>query len=213
MQRGHGLVLAASILTISLGGCVVERGYEAPAPLDDGLAFDLDRNDAVDDVDDVDAVDDGGLDEVDGARLIQSALGIGLSGDIGPARDLKESSPMGSVYDDGWFAAIESVAVLPDRAAMLMLSVSNPVEALVTGTRTWTFSEQSGDTQVIAIGCTGADVGYYDEFDVPADEVDVVVEETPEPGEVVIQATARWTTAFPGEVRTASATWRVQRSQ
>jgi hypothetical protein len=210
MQRGHGLVLAASVLTISLGGCVVERSYEAPAPLEDGLAFDLDRNDVVDDVDEV--VEDA-PDEVDGARLLQSAVGVGLTGDIGPARDIKESSPMTSVYDDGWYAAIESVAVLPDRAAMLMLSVSNPAEALAPGARTWTFSAQSGDTQVIAVGCAGADVGYYDEFDVPADEVDVVVEETPEPGEVIIQATARWTTAFPDEVRTASGTWRVQRTE
>lgn len=210
MQRGHGLVLAASMLTISLGGCVVERSYESPAPFEDGPAFDLDRNDVVDDLDEVVEED---LDEGDGARLLQSAVGVGLTGDIGPARDIKESSPMASVYDDGWFAAIESVAVQPDRAAMLMLSVSNPAVALVPGARTWSFSEQSGDTQVIALGCAGAEVGYYDEFDVPADEVDVVVEETPEPGEVIIQATARWTTAFPGEVRTASGTWRVQRAE
>lgn len=205
MQRGHGLVLAASALTLTVGGCVVERTYEAPASTEVWQAPDPGRSDPIDDgVVDFD-------DDIDAGRTIEDAVGLGLVGDIGPARDLKESTPMVSVYDDGWFAAIESVAVLPDRAAMLLLSVSNPTEALAPGARTWTFSEQSGDTQLIAIGCAGAEVGYYDEFDVPADEVDVVIEETPEPGEVIIQATARWTTAFPDEVRTATGRWRVQR--
>jgi hypothetical protein len=211
MQRGHGLVLAASALTftVGLGGCIVERSYEAPAPIGAEAGFDLERSNRVDNVEDV---DDVVVDEVDGQRLIEGAVGLGLAGDIGPVRDIRESTPLVSVYDDGWFAAIESVAVVPDRAAMLLLSVSNPGEALAPGARTWTFNEQSGDTQLIAVGCAGADVGYYDEFDLPADEVDVVVEETPEPGEVIIQATARWTTAFP-EVRTATSSWRVQRSR
>lgn len=211
MQRGHGLVLAASALTLSLGGCMVERSYEAPGPVGADIGFDLGRNDTGDRGDDIDDVTDDDLDTVDSGRLIQSAVAVGLTGDIGPARDIKESTPLSSVYDDGWYASLESVAVLPERAAMMMLTASNPAEALAPGARSWSLNTQSGDTQVVVVGCAGADVGYYDEFDVPADEVDVVVEETPEPGEVIIQATARWTNAFPGEVRTASATWRVQR--
>jgi hypothetical protein len=54
----------------------------------------------------------------------------------------------------------------------------------------------------------------YDEFDVPADEVDVIVEAPPEadptPGEVVVQVNARWLNVDT-EVRSASANFRLQR--
>lgn len=200
IQRGHGLVLAVSALSLTMGGCIVERSYETES-------FERQTRPGVDRVDtdsDVELADPG-------QTFTRSASEGLLQGDIGPALGIDDDRPLLVVYDDGWFATIETVTVRPDRAAMLMLSMSNPDEVLVAGERTWRLSDQLGETQVTVLGCTGPEVGIYDEYDAPADEVDVIVEETPEPGEVVVQVHARWTEFSPGDARAASASFRLLR--
>lgn len=203
MQRGHGLVLVVSALSL-VGGCVVERSYE---PVD---TTERRRNTDV-----VERFDDGSggvvIREPTPDGTIQEVGNGSLRGDIGPALGIDDDAPLTSFYDDGYFAAIETVTITDERAAMLMLTVSNPAAVFVPGRTSWSLADQGGETQVTVLGCTGAEVGYYDEFDVPADEVVVVVEETPEPGEVVVQVHAAWTSAYPGETREATSQFRMTR--
>lgn len=198
MQRGHGLVLAVSALSL-VGGCIVERSYEPVDTFERRVGNDVTR------------VDDGVVFEEPAVGTIQEVGDGLLRGDIGPALAIDDDAPMVSFYDDGYFAAIETINVTDERAAMLMLTVSNPAAVFVPGRTAWSLADQGGETQVTVLGCTGAEVGYYDEFDVPADEVVVVVEETPEPGEVVVQVHAAWTSAFPGETREATSQFRMTR--
>jgi hypothetical protein len=212
MQRGQRLVLAVLSTALSTGGltaCLSERSYEPPNPLDGRGRFELpvDQREqrVVDDVDDVDVGDDIDLSQ----RLISEVLNARLVGDIGPATNLDAVPNTLNVYDDGYYAAIEAVAVRPERAAMLMVSTSSPRLVFAEGSRTFRLGEYQDDgAEVYALGCTGATEGYYDEFDYPADEVDVIVEEPGDtPGDVVVQVNARWTTAYPGETRSATSSF------
>lgn len=215
-MRGTRFALAASVMATSVfSGCVVERTYEPndplapaeggffqPTPIDDGGV-----------ITDPGGPGGGGG---SGSGLFTRASNGMMKGDIGPARDISQAPERLAVYDDGWYASIESVAVMQDRAAMMMVSTSRPDLVFQAG-RSQTFllsgyGDEEG-RQVTVLGCTGASMDYYDEFDVPADEVDVIVEAPPEadptPGEVVVQVNARWLNVDT-EVRSASANFRLQ---
>ena len=75
-----------------------------------------------------------------------------------------------------------------------MLSASNAEDVFVAGTsRTFRLDDYDADgAQVTLLGCTGQEMDVFDEYDVPADEVDVVVEEGTEPGDVVVQIAGVW---------------------
>jgi len=214
-MRGTRFVLAASVMATSVfSGCVVERTYEPndplapreggffqPRPVDDGGAV-------------TDPGDPG--DQGSGSGLFTRATNGMMKGDIGPARDISQAPERLAVYDDGFYASIESVAVMQDRAAMMMVSTSRPDLVFQPGrSQTFLLSGYGDDEgrQVTVLGCTGSSIDYYDEFDVPADEVDVIVEAPPEanptPGEVVVQVNARWLNVDT-EVRSASANFRLQ---
>ena len=206
MQRGQQLVLAALSTALSTGGlsaCLSERSYE-PERQDDGRGmFELPAPD-------VGAPEQEPLDDDVRSALITGVVDGHLRGDIGPALGLDTATSTLNHYDDGYYAAIEAVVVRPERAAMMMVSASNPNVVFAPGThRTFRLSDYEEDgTALSVLGCTGATEGYYDEFDYPADEVEVIVEPADgQPGEVVVQVNARWITASPEQPQEASSSF------
>ncbi|MDP2340292.1 MAG: hypothetical protein Q8O67_04990 [Deltaproteobacteria bacterium] len=183
-------------------GCMVDRTYQPEPSQDFRDGFVVDNSDLDDDFNDDDFNDD--LGNGDGQDLYEEEPSIPfvgvrnglMSGDVGPAVGINQTPDRLAVYDDGYYLSIEAVAQLDNRAAMLMLSASNAGDLFTAGTsRTFSFYAYEADgAQVYLLGCTGPEMDVYDEFDVPADEVDVVVEEAPggEPGEVLVQLTGRW---------------------
>ena len=190
MRMLLGTTLGAVLLATT--GCMVDRTYQ-PEP---SRGFDdfIDNNDLDATVDDTG--EDFDANDVDAAPPFVGVRDGLLSGDVGPAVGINQAPDRLAVYDDGYYLSIESVVQLENRAAMLMLSASNASDLFVAGTnRRFTFSAYEADgAQVYLLGCTGQDMDVFDEFDTPADEVDVVVEEAPdgEPGELQVQLAGRW---------------------
>lgn len=185
-----GVTMGAALAATT--GCMVERSYD---PQD---FRGLDNDNALGDInvvdDDVDVIEDD-IDDVDLSARFTGALNGHMRGDVGPAVDIDQAPDRLTAYDDGFYMVVESVARLDERAAMLYLSVTNGADLFVPGaSETFTMNDTYSEdgTYVTLLGCTGQDVDIYDEFDVPADEVDVVVEEGEVPGEVVVQTTGRW---------------------
>ena len=195
MRKLLGTTAGAALLATT--GCMVDRTYQ-PEPsrnFEDNFRVDNDqfREDGTDD--DFDDFEDPSDDVQPSVPFTGARDGL-MSGDVGPAVNINQAPDRLAVYDDGYYLSIEAVAQLQDRAAMLMLSASNAGDLFTAGTsRTFTFSNYEADgAQVYLLGCTGQQMDIYDEFDVPADEVDVVVEEAPggAPGEVQVQLTGLW---------------------
>ena len=216
MQLRMLLGTTVGALLVASTGCMVDRTYQ-PEPsreFDEDFVVDNDNfnDDEVNDdfVDQQDPYDDGAVPFV-GIRDGQ------MNGDVGPAVGIDQVPDRLNVYDDGYYLSVESVAQLENRAAMLMLSASNAADLFVAGTsRRYSFSAYEEDgAQVYLWGCTGQTMDVYDEFDVPADDVDVVVEEGDAPGEVVVQMTGHWAIYDDQGVRNgdheASATFTLQR--
>lgn len=196
MQLRTLLGTTVSAVLLATTGCMVDRTYQ-PDPtqgFEDGF---IDSSDNFDDTVQQDAPQDIAADPYDDVEASVPFVGARnghMTGNVGPALGIDQAPDRLSIYDDGYYLSIESVAQLQDRAAMLMLSASNAGNLFVAGTsRTFTFYAYEADgAQVYMLGCTGQEVDVYDEFDVPADEVDVVVEAGGEPGEVQVQLTGRW---------------------
>lgn len=138
-------------------------------------------------------VDDGSY------RPILEAVTGRISGDVGPLHGLDHQATQLSAYDDGYYISIETVVALPDRAVMTLLSVSKGAELFKPGvSATFPLDASSGDTRVTVLGCVGQDVDVYDQWDKPADEVDLEVT-APDPGssenaanELDVDVHARW---------------------
>lgn len=127
-------------------------------------------------------------------RPVRGAVDGRVQGAIGPVAGLNHSASLLSAYDDGYYMSVETVVELDNRAAMTLLSVSNGSELFRPGLDA-TFSLDNYDNdgvQVTVLGCVGQDVGVYDEYDMPADEATVVVEEGANPEEMDVSLTARW---------------------
>lgn len=209
-----GMSVGAALLATT--GCMVDRTYQ---PTDNGIAVD-DRFDNDGIVLDDDADDDfDDFDDVDTDGLITGVKNGSMVGTIGPA-SVDQTPDRLAAYDDGWYVSVESVAMLDTRAAMLMLSASNVGDLFQPGTaETFRLDEyDASGANVVLLGCTGANMDTFDEYDVPADEVDVVVEEGDGPGEVVVQLNGRWNSQETGAdgqpvaaAKTASATFTLQR--
>lgn len=188
-----GTTVGAALLAST--GCMVDRTY-APgeqASVDQGRFVAADNNNGF--------LNEGGGDvavdeqpDVDLEGLFTGARDGHMRGDVGPATGINQAPQRLNAYDDGWYLSVESAAQLDDRAAMLMLSASNASDLFVPGmSGTFSLYEYEADgPQVTLLGCTGGSMDMYDEYDVPADEVDVVVEEGEQPGEVVVQVAGRW---------------------
>lgn len=112
-----------------------------------------------------------------------------VRGDVGPAQ-VSQAPDETNLYDDGWYTTLELVAVQPTRVAMVQLTVDDP-DVLTPGT-TRTVTANDWDSGVSLLACTGSEVGMYDEYDAPADEVVIVVEEGTTEGEVEVEVTGRW---------------------
>lgn len=186
MRRGTGLLLGFSsvVLTASLaGGCLADQQTDVLDGYGVGRVNTPSRDIPT---------------AIDETETIQTALNGYLRGDIGPARGVDQSPDRLSSYQDGSYAAIESVVSLPDRVAMMLVYVYRADELFVAGTHETFYVDEfdnfDGAMQVTALGCTGQQMDVFDEYDVPADEVEVIVEAAPDgqPGDVDVVATARW---------------------
>ena len=124
--------------------------------------------------------------------VIREAFDARINGVVGPVTLDHEARP--SVYDDGWYLSVESVVQLEGRAAMTLLSVSNGQDIFMPGlSETFRIEDYSVDgPSVTMLGCVGQEVGIYDEYDMPADEVDVDIEEGETEEEMVVTLNARW---------------------
>lgn len=164
-----GSMMVAALMT----GCLVERPYD-PEMDDNGLFSRPDRN--------------------GNYRPVRGAVDGRLQGAIGPVAGLNHEANLLSAYDDGYYMSVETVVELDNRAAMTLLSVSNGADLFRPGLNA-TFSLDNYDNdgvQVTVLGCVGQDVGVYDEYDMPADETTVVVEEGRNADEMDVAMTARW---------------------
>jgi len=202
-MRRQAIVIA--IVGVSVSGCAFERTYDTNdqfSPTDERFVVPRDGR-VVEEPDVEEPVVLGGV--------FRGVSDGSLSGDIGPARNLDNDAPYLSLYDDGWYTAIEAVDVRPGRAAMFLVTASMPEEIFVVGTNETYRLEDYQEAHLTVLGCTGPAQGMYDEFDVPADEVDVVVEDGEQPGEVQVQVQARWNSIALNEVRVAESKFTLSR--
>ena len=128
----------------------------------------------------------------DGYRVVREAFNARIKGTVGPVT--LDSTARPSVYDDGWYLSVESVVELDNRAAMTLLSVSNGGEIFMPGLKqTFNIEDYASDgPSVTMLGCVGQEVGVYDEYDMPADEVDVEITPGETEDEMVVALGARW---------------------
>lgn len=125
-------------------------------------------------------------------RLVRTAFDAHIQGAVGPV--VLDNPALPAVYDDGWYLSVESVVELDNRAAMTLLSVANGAEVFAPGLkRTFTIEQYTSDgPSVTMLGCVGQEVGIYDEYDMPADEVDLEITEGATNDEMVVAVNARW---------------------
>ncbi len=169
-----GSLLAALVST----GCIVERQYsELPSDAD----FDVDST----------AFDRGP------ATSLRQAVDGRIFGDVGPVRDIDHEASELSAYDDGYYGSVEMV-VEPSRenAAMTIINVNGGLDhqALRPGLNAH-FSADSYPTDenelyVTTIGCAGE--MYAWDFDAPADDTEIQVDESAEEGNLDVTVTSRW---------------------
>lgn len=125
-------------------------------------------------------------------HLVRGARDAFIDGAVGPLVLHDIARP--TAYDDGWYLSVESVVVLEDRAAMTLLSVSNGTDTFKPGLDATFDLEDYGDEgpQVTLLGCVGQEEGIYDEYDMPADQVDVGITEGDEDDSMDVSVTGRW---------------------
>ncbi len=131
-------------------------------------------------------------------RPVLSAHNGSVRGTIGALTLDAQSRP--ASYDDGWYLSVESTVQLSDRAAMTLLSVSNGSALLAPGLHaSFALADFNNDApHITMLGCVGQSIGVYDEYDMPADDVDVdvVAVEEAQAGDtdaaMDVTATGRW---------------------
>lgn len=174
---GSMMAAAATLLIVSTSGCLQGEPEPVGPSIED---IQMDR--------------DTGVDE--GYRPVRGAVDGRLAGEIGPLSGIDSSATLLSAYDDGYYLSVETVVELfeQDRAVMTLLSVSNGADVFRPGLNATFTLENSNDdeVQVTVLGCVGQDVGVYDEYDAPADEVTVGVEEGEVEDEMNVAVQARW---------------------
>lgn len=128
-------------------------------------------------------------------RPVLGAINGRVAGDIGPVRNLDNDATQLSTYDDGYYISLEAVVEMPDRAAMTLLSVSNGAAIFHPGLdATFRLADNEDGLRVTMLGCVGQSAGVYDEYDAPADEVDVDVSqiEGGDDGSLDVALEGRW---------------------
>jgi hypothetical protein len=127
-------------------------------------------------------------------RPVRSAVDGKLQGEVGPMANLNHDANLLSAYDDGYYLSVETVVQLTGHAVMTLLSVSNGADMFQPGLDA-TFTLDNYDTNgvtVTMLGCVGQDVGVYDEYDMPADQVKVGVTQGTNDGEMNVTLNATW---------------------
>lgn len=158
--------------------------------------------------------------DIDFTSPVQGARDGHIGGDIGPVEGI--DAPVGQLgaWDDGSYLAVEAASQLQDRAVMIFVSASNAGDLFVPGGRGhFVFGDYDGvGAQVGVLGCVGQEIDQYDQYDAPADEVDIVVEaaddELAGPADVQVTVQGTWFIEHPGEdteLRTASSTFILER--
>lgn len=127
-------------------------------------------------------------------RPVRGAVDGRLAGDVGPVSGIDGEANLLSAYDDGYYLSVETVVQLQDRAVMTLLSVSNGALVFAPGLNaTFTLENASADdVSVTMLGCVGQNIGVYDEYDAPADEVTVDVDAGETDDEMVVGVRATW---------------------
>ena len=102
-----------------------------------------------------------------------------------------------SLYDDGFYTSVETAATTDDtHAVMTLLSVINGPAVFIpgfTGSFTWETEATQDGPQASMIGCVGQEIGVYDQYDMPADEVLVdVAENASDDLAVDVAVVGRW---------------------
>ena len=166
-------ILAGAIVsaTTAATGCLVDRPYDRSPE-----------------------VADHKIDTAQPYKPVRAAVDGKLRGQVGPLNNLDHDASLLSAYDDGYYLSVETVVEMPDRAVMTLLSVSNGADLFQPGLDA-TFSLDNYDTngvQVTMLGCVGQDVGVYDEYDMPADQVHVQVTPGQDDTEMGVALQATW---------------------
>ena len=182
MRRDQiGTLLAGSAIAAALStGCLQERSYrvEPGVEISNPTNTDIVRGDYA---------------------TVRGAINGHLRGDIGPVSGLNHEASDMMAFDDGEYASVETVVELPDRATMTLLSIVGPSTVLRPGF-SGSFaleSYASNSVNVTMLGCVGQDVDVYDEYDMPADEVTVDVDEGSQPDELDVTVTGLWSDHDP----------------
>lgn len=115
-----------------------------------------------------------------------------LQGDIGPARNLDNKADILNAYDDGVYLSVETVVRSPARTAMTIFSATNSAELKPGFDQTIRYDQLTQGATMNLLGCTGQSVGVYDEYDQPADELQVTVTEGPADNVSKVNLTAKW---------------------
>ncbi len=125
---------------------------------------------------------------------VRGAIDGHIRGDIGPVTGLNNDATEMMAFDDGDYASIETVVELPGRATMTLLSIVGPDTVLRAGfSGNFSLESYASDaTNVTMLGCVGQEVDVYDEYDMPADEVNVEVVAGDQPDELDVAVTGLW---------------------
>jgi len=121
---------------------------------------------------------------------------VAFEGVLGPVNviegDTLRVDSYHEAYGDGFsFTQVQTTAPqVADGAAMVLLFIDGGLDhpALVPGAR-YSFSQGESDVgglNIDGIGCSGPDDGNWSDYDQPADEIDVEIEEGEEPGTQVL---------------------------
>jgi hypothetical protein len=146
--------------------------------------------------DDVGLVNDDGDVVVDWDAPIAAASDGRITGDVGPALGVDDDAYETSAWDGGNVVSVENVVALPERVVMLYASITGASSLLRPGTRaTFALDDRTLDgPSVVVLGCTGREANLYDEYDAPAEVVDVVVDDAEDgpAGAVDVTMTGHW---------------------
>ena len=114
-----------------------------------------------------------------------------LQGQVGPAQVDAAAAPL-AAYTAMSALRVVGVARDEERAVMLQVTLRTDDVELVPGVHEQFTPDDAG--RLVLLGCVGQAIDVYDEFDSPADEVelDVAPAHGGGPGDVQVQLTGRW---------------------
>lgn len=114
-----------------------------------------------------------------------------LVGQVGPALVDAVAEPL-RAYAAMSTLRVFGAALQDDRVVMLQVTLRTDEVALVPGVRERIDSSDAG--RLVLLGCVGQSLDVYDEYDRPADEVELAVDAAPDggPGDVTVLLDGVW---------------------